>query len=312
MEQVALPETGLEDGPVWDAADDARSADIPGAPAGDAADESAGDAADAPVPAFLLRPPDRQVPSRAAAGDAPGESPASERPPSVRGPRIDQLRRDPKELTQAWAREALERAGLAPPTGESGVADDRPSPDGARPATVEAPVEVDAAGSPARDTAAPAPAPAREARVGAAPASGAEMPADGVPAALLPPARRARTPRTASGRGRRTGARAIWAANRLLVVALLALVLSGLGLAAAAGAFGVSDAARAQAPSPNGEVLVPGEQGGEPVGPGEEVGPGSSPPPDSSVQPVPSDGSPAASAAAPGADQASPAVTAAP
>jgi hypothetical protein len=282
--------------------------------AGDAVDAPempAGDAGDAPVPAFLLRAPDRHAPPRQATGTTPGESPASERPPSVRGPRIDQLRRDPKELTQAWAREALERAGLAPPTTESGVPDDQRPPDGARPST-----DGEDAGETSRrrtPAPAPAPAPAREARVDAPPAGDAERPADGIPAVPVPAARRTRAPRTSSGPRRRSAAGALWAANRLLVIALLALVLSGIGLAAAAGAFGVSDAARAQAPSPNGEILGPGDQGGEPVGPGEEAGPEGSPAAgDSAEQPVPSDGSPAASTAVPGADEESPAVSAAP
>jgi hypothetical protein len=95
-----------------------------------------------------------------------------------------------------------------------------------------------------------------------------------------------------------------------------------MGLAAAAGAFGVSDAARAQAPSPNGDVFVP-DQGGEPVAPGgqgaPDLTPGASPDPGVSLPgsteaPAPGSTVPSASdgSTVPGEGGASPGGTAAP
>lgn len=272
----------------------------------------------------------------------PRESAAEERPPSVRGPRIDPLRRDPKELTQAWAREALERAGLAPPSAEGGA--QAPSSTGApathdgsgaspgSPATPGAPgagptrmprsgpADPRAAGSAAEpageggsDASAPVPSDRDPQRATASPARRAAR-----PAALRP----TREPVASGGPGARGRARAAWEANRLLVVALLALGLSVMGLAAAAGAFGVSDAARAQAPAPSGDVFVPGDQGGEPVAPGgqdaPDATPGATPDPGTSLGPTgaPEPGSTAPSAsegsAAPGEGAASPGGTAAP
>jgi NADH:ubiquinone oxidoreductase subunit 2 (subunit N) len=307
----------------------------PGAP-------DAGVDADADAPAFL-----RAAPTRPAA-----ERQASERPPSTHGPRIDQLRRDPKELTQAWAREALERAGLAPPSAENASSEASRPPDPTSPAAVtpHAPdagiegsgtVARGAGGSPAPVGLAhadPTPAPADATTPGAGPAWPGATPTELGPEARgdagrpvrRPPAPAARRTRAAgggagAGSGRATSIGALWAANRLLVVALLALALSGLGLAAAVGAFGVADAARAQAPSPNGDIFVPEGQSGEPNAPDGGGAPGASTSPASSGAPLQPGGSPAATdpaagpegtpagtGSAPAGDQASPAATAAP
>jgi NADH:ubiquinone oxidoreductase subunit 2 (subunit N) len=301
--------------------------------------------ADAATPAFLRAAPPRPL----------AERPASDRPPSARGPHIDQLRRDPKELTQAWAREALERAGLAPASGGAASAEESSPPDTASPATVT----PRRAGAGAGGSATTAPAPVGPTPVGPAPVGPA--PADPTPVAapratpgagaarpdatrtepgqavggdMGSPMHRATTTATrrtraasrggaGAGPGRGPTIGALWTANRLLVVALLALGLSGLGLAAAAGAFGVSEAARAQAPSPNGDVFVPDEQGGEPGAPDGGSAPGESTAPAGGGEPLQPEGSPAATEPAAGSggtpagtgatgDQSSPEATAVP
>jgi len=124
------------------------------------------------------------------------------------------LRQDPKELTQRWALEALERAGLSPSA--SGP-------------------EAGAAADAATSTTEPAAASTRTDPGG----GGGRTSAPG-----------ARGSRAAVSRGE-TG-RALWDLNRSLVSAGLAVLLATLGLVAAAGGFGVAEAARAPAPLPGG------------------------------------------------------------
>ncbi len=124
------------------------------------------------------------------------------------------LRQDPKELTQRWAIEALERAGLSPSASgpETGTADGAGA-SSTGPAIASIPADAGGAG---RRTSTPA----------------------------------TRGPRVAVSRGET--AWALWDLNRSLVSAGLAVLLATLGLVAAAGGFGIADAARAPAPLPGG------------------------------------------------------------
>ncbi|MCU0504276.1 MAG: hypothetical protein MUE82_00655 [Chloroflexi bacterium] len=249
------------------------------------------------TPAFLLPPSGRGPTPGPRSGRAPRESLDAERPPSVRGPRIDQLRRDPKELTQAWAREALERAGLAPPSSGGTAADAAEAPIVEPVGTGAASARADAPRTEGTRADAPSPRAAGAGRLSgpttgapgeAAAAGGVAVGADDRPVSAAgggasrtarSTPRSRRSPRAAGSDPDRSSAAAVlWEANRLLVLSVLALGLSLLGLAAAAGAFGVSEAARAQAPSPGGEIVLPGDLGGEPTGPDvTDPGAGSSP-----------------------------------
>ena len=170
-----------------------------------------------PAPAAAMTAP---TPAAAAGpvGAASGAAAVSPEPAGPQG-RVERfassLRQDPRELTQRWAVEALERAGLSPSSTGPVV---EPMPGGATAAKAQA-AEGDAGRA----------APARRGPEGAA---------------------RARRPSAAVGRGET--AHALWDLNRSLVSASLAVLLATLGLVAAAGGLGLADAARAPAPAPGG------------------------------------------------------------
>ena len=131
------------------------------------------------------------------------------------------LRQDPKELTQRWALEALERAGLSPSAS---------GPEGGAPANARAYATGPAAASTRTDPGG-----------GGGGGGGGDGPTS---------APGKRMPRSAVSRGET--AWALWDLNRSLVSAGLAVLLATLGLVAAAGGFGIADAARAPAPLPGG------------------------------------------------------------
>lgn len=189
--------------------------------------------------------------AEAAATAAPQPAPARTGLP--RPTATDQLHRDPRELTQAWAREALERAGLGPAVSTTPAAPTAPAVPSTHPPTTPVAGERDAGDERhAADEVVAAPPPGSSGATATGPAWPSEA-------------------------GRATRIAALWAANRLLVVALLTIGLSGLGVAAAAGGFGVAEAARAQAPATGeGDLSNPGAGGGEPSGPSDTAGPGAS------------------------------------
>jgi hypothetical protein len=190
-----------------------------------------------------------QDPTAGAADEATGAPPAGSGPRRSGASELSALRRDPKEMTRVWAREALERAGLSP----TAIDDAERASDGA--ASTASPRGAEAGGDATLET------------------PGAGYRADG-------------QGRKGSGAvpGRAAVARALWAENRSLVAASLALLLAGLGLAAAAGGFGVAEAARAPAPltggsggsfrgSLPGEQSSPGQPGSPDLSPRPSTGP---------------------------------------
>ena len=135
------------------------------------------------------------------------------------------LRQDPKELTQRWALEALERAGLSPSaSGPEGGAPANAGAYATGPAVVSARTDTGGGGGGGRG------------------GGGGDDGPTGAPGK--------RRPRSAVSRGET--AWALWDLNRSLVSAGLAVLLATLGLIAAAGGFGIADAARAPAPLPGG------------------------------------------------------------
>ncbi len=270
---IPLGLDGAGDGSTPAAGRDALSADVTGAPP--------------PVPIA----PGSAVPGSVAVPVSPPAAPTA--PTSPRPGGADALRRDPKELTQAWAREALERAGLAPA------------------------VSTTAAPLPPAGSEQSAPLPPATGDGGPASSPGPEHGDGGGGSRAGAASRGARRRVTAAGGGRPAGIAALWAANRLLVVVLLTVGLSGLGLAAAAGGFGVAEAARAQAPQAGGgDLTKPGPEGGEPYGPGDTASPGTSDQPGAPGQPtsIPPDASivPGGAESAPPAESVGPAGSAVP
>ena len=90
-----------------------------------------------------------------------------------------------------------------------------------------------------------------------------------------------RRPPAATCRVARAVATALWSENRPLVATALALLLAGIGLVAAAGGFGVEEAARAPAPLTTvsdgpypGSPAGAGQPGTQDAGPGSPVAPG--------------------------------------
>ena len=201
----------------------------------------------------------------AGSGPAPAPGPAGEVPPASASARVERMassfRQDPKELTQRWALEALERAGLSPTTA---------GPDAAPPGPASEPGRR----TPPRPsgTADPAPADVPDVR------PGRDAGAEGTPASAADRgSARPRARSTGAPAGRGSIAHALWTINRSFVSSVLAVLLAGLGLAAAAGAFGIADAARAPAPVPG--AVIPSFEP-EPTGAGEPGSgePGASPP----------------------------------